>query len=59
MRVAGARNHARKLGGFDGKSLFPLVRRAARHYHDDKFGAKMSKIPGLDQGDRERLLTGE
>jgi hypothetical protein len=48
-----------QLGGFDGRSLFPLMRRAAGHYHDDKFKAMMSKIPKLDPGDREHLLMGK
>jgi hypothetical protein len=47
-----------QLGGFEGRSLFPLMRRAAGHYADDKFKAMMSKIPKLDPADRERLLTG-
>ena len=48
-----------QLGGFDGRSLFPLVRRAAAHYQDDKFKTEQSKIPKLDPGDREHLLVGE
>ena len=45
-----------QLGGFDGRSLFPLVRRAAGHYADDKFKAMMSKIPALVATDRQRLV---
>ena len=45
-----------QLGGFDGRSLFPLVSRAAGHYHDDKFKAMMSKIPALGPADRQRLV---
>lgn len=48
-----------QLGGFDGRSLFPLIRRAAQHYRDDKFKTEQSKIPKLDPGDRELLLMGE
>jgi hypothetical protein len=45
-----------QLGGFDGKSLFPLLRRAAAHYTDGKLRAMMSRIPSLDQSDREWLV---
>jgi len=48
-----------QLGGFDGRSLFPLVRRAAAHYNDEKFKAEQSKIPILDPSDREHLLTAQ
>ena len=48
-----------QLGGFDGRSLFPLVRRAALHYTDEKFKAAHSKVPKLDPSDREHLLTAE
>ncbi len=48
-----------QLGGFDGKSLFPLMRRAAAHYKDEKFRLEQVKIPGLDPSDRMHLLTGE
>jgi len=45
-----------QLGGFDGKSLFPLVRRAARHYHDDKVKTMMLRIPALEPAERQRLV---
>jgi hypothetical protein len=48
-----------QLGGFDGQSLFPLMRRAAAHYKDDKFKAEQTKIPKPDPSDREHLLTAE
>jgi hypothetical protein len=48
-----------QLDGFEGKSLFPLMRRAAGHYRDEKFTLQQSRIPKLDPGDREHLLTGE
>jgi hypothetical protein len=48
-----------QLGGFDGKSLFPLMRRAAAHYQDEKFKTEQTKIPGLDPSDRVHLLTAE
>ena len=46
-----------QLGGFDGKSLFPLLRRALAHYKDGKLKAMMSKIPALDQSNREWLVS--
>ena len=45
-----------QLGGFDGKSLFALMRRAAARYNDDKFKAIMSKIPPREPADRQRLV---
>jgi hypothetical protein len=48
-----------QLGGFDGKSLFPLMRRAAGHYQDEKFKSERARIPKIDPSDREHLLTGE
>ncbi len=48
-----------ELHGFEGKSLFPLMRRAAGHYRDENFTLQQSKIPKLDPGNREHLLTGE
>ena len=48
-----------QLGGFDGKSLFPLMRRAAKYYADEKFKLAQAKIPQLDPSDREHLLTAE
>jgi hypothetical protein len=44
-----------QLGGFDGTSLFPLMRRAAAHYQDDKFRAAMSKVPNAAPSDRSNL----
>ncbi len=48
-----------QLGEFEGRSLFPLVRRAAAHYQDGKFKAEQSRLPKLDPSDRERLLTAQ
>ena len=48
-----------QLGGFDGRALFPLVRRAAAHYQDEKFKADQSRVPKLDPSDREHLLTAD
>jgi hypothetical protein len=47
-----------QIGGFDGKSLFPLMRRAAGRYQDEKFKAMMARIPALDPSDREWLVAG-
>jgi hypothetical protein len=47
-----------QIGGFEAKSFFPLMRRAAAHYQDQKFTAAASKIPKLDASDRELLLAG-
>jgi hypothetical protein len=48
-----------QLGGFDGKSLFPLMRRAAAHYKDEKFKLEQAKIPKLDPSDRVHLQIAE
>ena len=45
-----------QLGGFDRRSLFPLARRAAAHYQDDKFKAMMSRIPASAATARQRLV---
>lgn len=47
-----------QLGGFETKSFFFLMRRAATHYQDQKFKAAESRIPKLDPTDREHLLSG-
>jgi hypothetical protein len=48
-----------QIEGFEGNSLFPLMRRADGHYRDEKFTLQQSKLPKLDPVDREHLLTGE
>jgi hypothetical protein len=48
-----------QIEGFNAKSFFPLIRRAAVHYQDQKFAADESKIPEPDPKDRERLLSGK
>ncbi len=48
-----------QIGGFDAKVFFPLMRRAATHYPDQKFQAAETKIPKLDPADREHLLSGK
>ena len=48
-----------QLGGPQPQTLFPLMRRAAAHYGDDKFRAMMSKVPNEDPAGRARLLRTE
>jgi hypothetical protein len=48
-----------QIGGFEAKSFFPLMRRGAAHYADEKFKAAELRIPKLDPSDRERLLSGK
>jgi hypothetical protein len=48
-----------QIGGFEGKLFFPLMRRAAAHYHDQKFKAAELRIPKSDPIDREHLLSGK
>jgi hypothetical protein len=47
-----------QINGFESKSFFPLMRRAAAHYQDQKFKAAESRIPKLDPSDRDHLLNG-
>ena len=48
-----------QIGGFEGKLFFPLMRRAAAHYQDEKFKAAQLRIPKSDPSDREHLLSGK
>jgi hypothetical protein len=48
-----------QIGGFEGKLFFPLMRRAAAHYLDQKFKAAELRIPKSDPIDREHLLSGK
>jgi hypothetical protein len=48
-----------QLGEWPPQSLFPLMRRAAAHFKDDRFKAMMAKIPGSGPADREQLLMVE
>jgi len=48
-----------QIGGFETKTFFFLMRRAATHYQDRKFKAAVSRIPKLDPTDREHLLSGK
>ena len=45
-----------QLGGLEPQSLFPLMRRAAAAYQDEKYRALMSKVPDEDPAGRARLL---
>jgi Alginate lyase len=46
-----------QIGGFEGKLFFPLMRRAAAHYHDQKFKGAELRIPKSDPTGREHLLS--
>jgi hypothetical protein len=46
-----------QLGEFQPQALFPLMRRAAAHFHDDKFKAMMAKIPAAEPSAKEYLLA--
>jgi hypothetical protein len=48
-----------QLGGVEPQALFPLMRRAAAVYRDEKFKAMASKIPAEDPASRGRLLRPE
>ncbi|HYR76287.1 MAG TPA: alginate lyase family protein [Pyrinomonadaceae bacterium] len=48
-----------QIGGFEVKLFFPLMRRAAAHYQDEKFKAAELRIPKSDPSDREHLLSGK
>jgi hypothetical protein len=48
-----------QIGSFEGKSFFPLMRRAAAHYQDEKFKAAELRAPKLEPTDREHLLSGK
>jgi hypothetical protein len=45
-----------QLGGVEPQALFPLMRRAAVVYDDEKFRAMLSKIPADSAADRAQLL---
>lgn len=47
-----------QIGGFEARLVFPLMRRAAEHYHDQKFNAAMLRIPKGEAADRESLVLG-
>jgi hypothetical protein len=46
-----------QLGEWQPQTLFPLMRRAAAHYHDDKFKTMMAKIPAAEPSAKEYLLA--
>ena len=47
-----------QIGGFEAKNFFPLIRRAAEHYQDQKFKAAELRIAKLAPNEREHLLLG-
>ena len=46
-----------QLGDWPPQMLFPLIRRAAAHYHDENFRTLLSKVPAVNTDDRINLLT--
>ena len=46
-----------QLGDWPPQMLFPLIRRAAAHYHDEKFRTLVTKVPAVSADDRSNLLT--
>ena len=44
-----------QIEGFNAKSFFPLIRRAAIHYQDQKFKAAEVRVPKSDPADPEQL----
>ena len=44
-----------QIEGFNAKSFFPLIRRAAIHYQDQKFKAAEVRVPKPDPSDPEQL----
>ena len=45
-----------QLGEWPPQMLCPLMRRAARHYSDEKFTTMMAKVPATADAERENLL---
>jgi hypothetical protein len=45
-----------QLGEWPPQQLFPLIRRAASKYSDDKIKSDVEKLPPLEASDRSRLL---
>ncbi|HSS20421.1 MAG TPA: alginate lyase family protein [Pyrinomonadaceae bacterium] len=46
-----------QIEGFNAKSFFPLMRRAASHYQDQTFQAAEAKVPKSDPTDRDQLYS--
>ena len=46
-----------QLGEWPPQMLFPLIRRAAGYYNDEKFRTLLSKVPAVNADDRSNLLT--
>jgi hypothetical protein len=53
--IEGRRWPYQQIEGFNAKSFFPLMRRAAIHYQDQKFLAAEAKVPTSNPTDREQL----
>gem|GEM_PF-5561712 len=47
-----------QIGSFEAKAFYPLMRRAAAHYQDQKFKAAELRMPQSNPGEREGLLYG-
>jgi hypothetical protein len=45
-----------QLGEWQPEELFPLMRRAATKYRDDKFKAMLAKVPSADAAGKENLV---
>jgi hypothetical protein len=45
-----------QLGGFSGRSFYPLLRRAAVKYPDGPYRSLLANLPPVDTADRSRLL---
>lgn len=45
-----------QLGEWTPQTLFPLVRRAASKYRDDRYRALLAKLPPIDRADRSVLV---
>jgi len=46
-----------QLGDWPPQMLFPLIRRAAAHYNDEKFRTLLTKVPAINADDRSNLKT--
>jgi hypothetical protein len=46
-----------QIGGWDPESLFPVLRRAAAHYQDEKFRRVTARVPVVGAADRSVLAS--
>ena len=53
--IEGRQWRYQQIEGFNAKSVFPLIRRAAIHYQDQKFKAAEVRVPKPDPADPEQL----